>query len=149
MTSFIERTETAVDLDLRTGKARSSREPSSPPTAWCRECSQHIERLVAAARRTSQSDVNPPDEQLLPRIHRAISNLKSWLRRGHLRVYVDEYVFRFNRRGTPIAAFQTLLGLGSQHDPEIYRQILARPESNRISTSRVTARRFERGRRVL
>ena len=76
-----------------------------------------------------------PDEQLLPRIHRAISNLKSWLRgthRGvsgaHLQVYLDEYVFRFNRRGTPMAAFQTLLGLGSQHEPTTYRQILARPE---------------------
>jgi len=76
-----------------------------------------------------------PDEQLLPRVHRAISNLKSWLRgthRGvsssHLQVYLDEYVFRFNRRGTPMAAFQTLLGLGAQHEPTTYHQILARPE---------------------
>ena len=76
-----------------------------------------------------------PGEQLLPRIHRAISNLKSWLRgthRGvsaaHLQVYLDEYVFRFNRRGTPMAAFQTLLGLAGQHEPTTYRQILARPE---------------------
>jgi len=76
-----------------------------------------------------------PDEQLLPRVHRAISNLKSWLRgthRGvsgaHLQVYLDEYVFRFNRRDTPMAAFQTLLGLGSQHEPTSYRQILARAE---------------------
>jgi len=76
-----------------------------------------------------------PDEQLLPRVHRAISNLKSWLRgthRGvsssHLQVYLDEYVFRFNRRGTPMAAFQTLLGLGTQHEPTTYHQILARPE---------------------
>jgi transposase-like protein len=76
-----------------------------------------------------------PDEQLLPRVHRAISNLKSWLRgthRGvsafHLQVYLDEYVFRFNRRGTPMAAFQTLLGLSSQHEPTTNHQILARPE---------------------
>jgi transposase-like protein len=76
-----------------------------------------------------------PDEQLLPRVHRAISNLKSWLRgthRGvsssHLQVYLDKYVFRFNRRGTPMAAFQTLLGLGAQHEPTTYHQILARPE---------------------
>jgi hypothetical protein len=28
--------------------------------------------------------------------------------------YCNEFVFRFNRRRTPMAAFQTVLGLGSQ-----------------------------------
>ena len=72
------------------------------------------------------------DEHVLPRAHRAISKLKTWLRgthRGvsnkHLQVYLDEFVFRFNRRGTPMAAFQTLLGLSSQHQPTTYRQIVA------------------------
>jgi transposase-like protein len=71
-----------------------------------------------------------PAEQLLPRAHRAISNLKAWMHgthRGvsnqHLPVYLDEYVFRHNRRGTPMAAFQTLLGLGAIHDPTTYAQI--------------------------
>jgi transposase-like protein len=71
-----------------------------------------------------------PGEQLLPRAHRAISNLKAWVHgthRGvsdeHLQVYLDEYVFRHNRRGTPMAAFQTLLGLGAQHQPSTYKQI--------------------------
>ena len=48
-------------------------------------------------------------EQLLPRAHRAISNLKAWMHgthRGvspeHLPVYLDEYVFRHNRRRTPM-----------------------------------------------
>lgn len=70
--------------------------------------------------------------QMLPRVHRVISNLKSWLQgthRGvsgeHLQVYLDEYVFRFNRRRTPMAAFQTILGLGSQHDPSTYHEIIA------------------------
>ena len=31
----------------------------------------------------------------------------------HLQVYIDEFTFRYNRRGTPMAAFQTLLGLGA------------------------------------
>ena len=69
-------------------------------------------------------------EQLLPRAHRAISNLKAWMdgtHRGvsdqHLPVYLDEYVFRHNRRATPMAAFQTLLGLGALHQPSTYRQI--------------------------
>ncbi|MEJ7714513.1 MAG: IS1595 family transposase [Thermoleophilaceae bacterium] len=72
-------------------------------------------------------------EQLLPRAHRAISNLKAWMHgthRGvsdeHLPVYLDEYVFRHNRRGTPMAAFQTLLGLGALHQPTTYSQITRR-----------------------
>jgi transposase-like protein len=71
-------------------------------------------------------------DEILPRVHRVISNLKTWLQgthRGvskeHLQVYLDEYAFRFNRRRTPMAAFQTLLGLGGQQPPTTYRQIYA------------------------
>jgi transposase-like protein len=72
-------------------------------------------------------------EPYLPRAHRAISNLKAWMHgthRGvgdpHLQVYLDEFVFRHNRRRTPMAAFQTLLGLGAQHPPTTYTQITSR-----------------------
>lgn len=72
-------------------------------------------------------------DQLLPRAHRATSNLKAWMHgthRGvsdeHLQVYLDEYVFRHNRRSTPMAAFQTLLGLGALHNPTTYQQITRR-----------------------
>lgn len=68
--------------------------------------------------------------EILPRAHRAISNLKTWLHgthRGasakHLQVYLDEFAFRHNRRRTPMAAFQTLLGLSSLHSPTTYDQI--------------------------
>ena len=51
-------------------------------------------------------------------IHRIFGNLKTWLigtHHGvspqHLQAYLNEYTFRFNRRGTPMAAFQTVLGL--------------------------------------
>jgi transposase-like protein len=83
-------------------------------------------------RRRPQSTA-APGEQLLPRAHRAISNLKAWMHgthRGvgdeHLQVYLDEFVFRHNRRGTPMAAFQTLLGLGALHGPSTYNQITRR-----------------------
>lgn len=72
-------------------------------------------------------------EKLLPRVHRAISNLKAWMHgthRGvspdHLPVYLDEYVFRHNRRRVPMASFQTLLGLGLSHEPVSYREIIDR-----------------------
>jgi hypothetical protein len=78
----------------------------------------------------SQSS-SPGEEPYLPRAHRAISNLKAWLHGthrgaspGHLQAYLDEFVFRHNRRGNPHAAFQTLLGLGTRHEPASYRQII-------------------------
>jgi hypothetical protein len=56
-----------------------------------------------------------------PHIHRVFSNLKAWLNGTHhgvepkhLPSYLDEFVFRFNRRNTPMAAFQTLLGISTR-----------------------------------
>ena len=67
---------------------------------------------------------------ILPRVHRVLGNLQTWLRGTHhgvsvkhLQAYLDEFTFRFNRRGTPMAAFQTLLGLGSLHQPTTYNQL--------------------------
>jgi hypothetical protein len=36
-----------------------------------------------------------------------------------------EFTFRHNRRHTPMAAFQTLLGLGAEHEPTTDRHITA------------------------
>ena len=73
----------------------------------------------------------PDRERVLPRAHRALSNLKTWLQGTHhgvspqhLQVYLDEFVFRHNRRRTPMAGFQTLLGL--THEPITYRDIIGR-----------------------
>jgi ISXO2 transposase-like protein len=86
-------------------------------------------RLGYDHRRRKQHTV-APGEQLLPRAHRAVSNLKAWMHGTHRSVgdehppvYLDEYVFRHNRRHTPLAAFQTLLGLNALHGPTTYRQI--------------------------
>jgi hypothetical protein len=50
--------------------------------------------------------------------------------RGYL-AYLEEFTFRFNRRRTPMAAFQTLLGLASSaHGPTTY-DMLYRSESTR------------------
>jgi hypothetical protein len=59
---------------------------------------------------------------VVPLADRAIGNLQLWLigthhgvSRAQLQVYLDEFVFRHNRRRSPMAAFQTLLGLGTSH----------------------------------
>ena len=68
--------------------------------------------------------------KLFPRVHRTFSNLKTWLAgthhgvsSKHLPHYLNELVFRFNRRRTPMAAFQSLLGLSAQHTPTTYKML--------------------------
>ena len=81
--------------------------------------------------RPRNQSVGVGEEPYLPRAHRAISNLKAWLHGTHrwaspehLQAYLNEYVFRHNRRGNPDAAFQTLLGLSTAHEPVTYRQVI-------------------------
>ena len=74
--------------------------------------------------RNVQGNIGVTGVQVVPLAHRAIPNLKARLigthhgvGRPHLQAYLDQFVFRFNCRQNPEAAFQTLLGLGSQHAP--------------------------------
>ena len=67
---------------------------------------------------------------VVPLADRAIGNLQQWLigthhgvSRAQLQTYLDEFVFRHNRRKQPMAAFQTLLGLGSARPPTAYTRI--------------------------
>ena len=71
--------------------------------------------------RVIQGQGQDPDE-VLGCFHMAISNMKAWLKgthhgrveARHLQAYLEEFSFRFNRRGNLGAAFQRLLGLSSQ-----------------------------------
>lgn len=72
---------------------------------------------------------------VLPWVHRIFSNLKIWalgvyhgLRRNHLQSYLDEFVFRFNRRRTRHAAFRSLLGIAAGHAPITYKMLIS-PEA--------------------
>jgi transposase-like protein len=76
---------------------------------------------------------------VVPLADRAIGNLKVWLvgthhgvSRRHLQVYLDEFVFRHNRRKKPMAAFQTLLGLGTGCNPTSYNNIMGLEEHFRL-----------------
>ena len=67
----------------------------------------------------------------LPWIHRLFSNLKRWglgvyhgLRKTNLQYYLDEFVFRFNRRRTRHAAFDAVLGIGTRTAPAPYHILI-------------------------
>jgi transposase-like protein len=69
---------------------------------------------------------------VLPWAHRVFANLKRWalgvyhgLRRPHLQAYLDEFVFRFNRRRNRHAAFRALLGIGLATKPVTYNMLIA------------------------
>jgi transposase-like protein/ribosomal protein L37AE/L43A len=64
---------------------------------------------------------------LFPRVHRVFTHLKTWLwgthrhvSRKHLPHYLNEFVFRFNRRRTTMGALESLLGLSGQLGPTTY-----------------------------
>jgi hypothetical protein len=70
---------------------------------------------------------------VLPWVHRVFANAKRWalgvyhgLRPQHLQAYLDEYAFRFNRRHTPAAAFERLLGLAVTLQPVSYQMLTSR-----------------------
>src|ERR1019366_4135748 len=85
---------------------------------------------------------------VLPWIHRAFSLLKRWglgtyhgLRRKHADTYLNEFVFRYNRRFHRHVSFETLLGLAPHHQPTSYWDIIQR-DNPRKSSGRSTAPRL-------
>jgi transposase-like protein len=72
-------------------------------------------------------------ELALPTIHQVFANLKVWLNvthhgvsDRHLQAYLDEYVFRFNRRFYPMTAFRSVLGIGTQVAGQSYAALYDR-----------------------
>ena len=70
-------------------------------------------------------------ERHLPMIHLVFSNLKTWIlgtHHGaispqHLQAYLNEYVFRFNRRFYPMTAFNSVLGLVARSGSATYEEL--------------------------
>ena len=102
---------------------------------------QHVARIQptrVALRKAAQSAV--------PLADRAIGNLQQWLigtyhgvSKEQLQAYLDEFVFRHNRRRQPMAAFQTLLGLGSVKRPTPIGESVAQPTLHARETSRTAS----------
>lgn len=68
---------------------------------------------------------------VLPWIHRAFSLMKRWslgtyhgLRRKHVDSYLNEFVFRYNRRFHRHVSFEALLGLAAHYEPASYWDIV-------------------------
>jgi hypothetical protein len=67
----------------------------------------------------------------LPMIHLVFSNLKTWILgthhgaigHQHLQAYLNEYVFRFNRRFYPMTAFNSVLGLAARSTSPTYEEL--------------------------
>lgn len=67
----------------------------------------------------------------LPMIHLVFSNLKTWILgthhgcigQQHLQAYLNEFVFRFNRRFYPMTAFNSVLGLAANATSPTYEQL--------------------------
>ena len=77
---------------------------------------------------------------LLPWIHRVFSNLKRLglgvyhgFRRAHIQAYLDEFVFRWNRRRHYRSSFDTLLGIGLRTAPMDYWTLIGRMSPHRIA----------------
>lgn len=70
-------------------------------------------------------------ERHLPMIHLVFSNLKTWIlgtHHGaigaqHLQAYLNEYVFRFNRRFYPMTGFHSVLGLAARSISPTYEDL--------------------------
>jgi len=70
-------------------------------------------------------------EKHLPMIHLVFSNLKTWINGTHhgrieprhLQTYLNEFVFRFNRRFYPMNSFNSVLGISARTVPPTYAQL--------------------------
>ena len=89
---------------------------------------------------------------MLPWIHRVFSLMKRWglgtyhgLRRKHVDSYLNEFVFRYNRRFYRHASFETVLGLTARHAPSSYWDIVGRPNPRK---GEATPRRAPRHRKT-
>ena len=73
---------------------------------------------------------------VLPWIHQMFSNLKGWargvyhgLRRKYLQTYLDEFVFRFNRRRTRHPTFRSMFAIAIRTKPVTYNMLVAPEQS--------------------
>jgi transposase-like protein len=89
---------------------------------------------------TVMKDILGDDDRMLPRVHRVASLLKRWLMGTHqgavraeqLDFYLDEFVFRFNRRasGSRGKLFYRLVQQALEVGPRPYSKLIQSPSKN-------------------
>jgi ISXO2-like transposase domain len=91
---------------------------------------------------------------VLPWIHRVFALMKRWAlgtyhgrRRKHIDTYLNEFVFRYNRRFYRHVSLETMLGLASHHHPTSYWDIVGR-DNPRKGVPTVRRRRTATGMRA-
>jgi len=103
----------------------------------CCQCSESMAICLNGPPRLSEGYAQEPlvldgdperTEAHLPMIHIAFSNLKTWLlgthsgvSHRHLQVYLNEFVFRFNRRFYPMKTFNSALGVAAHTSAPTYK----------------------------
>ena len=101
------------------------------------------------SQRAARARGDDPGE-LLPAVHRVASLAKRWLLsthqgsvdEAHLQSYLDEFVFRFNRRRSRSRGlvFYRVLELAAGHDPVRYHNIVAGKRPRKTPPTPPTAR---------
>jgi hypothetical protein len=135
----------AVEVDeLRLGRLRLNALPDASATSLHAFLAANIapDAIIKANGRSgfcaasaANNDCHVISAMATPWILRVFSDFEVWalavphgLRRKHLQSYLDEFVFRFNRRRTRDAAFLSLLGVAAAHEPVTY-EMLVSPEA--------------------
>ena len=124
---------------IRSSPNTSSRVQTVITDAW--QGYSGISKLGYTHQRRSQRAARARGEdpgELLPGVHRVASLAKRWLLdthqgsvdEAHLQSYLDEFVFRFNRRGSRSRGlvFYRVLELAVAHDPVRYRDLVVNPQ---------------------
>jgi hypothetical protein len=69
-------------------------------------------------------------DKYLPLVSRITANLKAWIdgtfhsvREKHLQAYLNEYMFRFNRRFHRAVSFRSLIGIGMLNPGLTYDEV--------------------------
>ena len=112
-----------------------------------------LEKLGYVHDRRSQRAARARGEdsgELLPAVHRVASLAKRWLlgthqgsvEPAHLASYLNEFVFRFNRRGSRSRGmvFYRVLELAVAHDPVRYQDLIATTRSRAVPPTPPQAR---------
>ena len=78
----------------------------------------------------TQPELQAEKGEQIPLIHLVFSNMKTWIQGTHhgvspkhLQTYLNEYVFRFNRRFYPMSGFHSVLGIAMETKGMEYEEL--------------------------